>query len=234
MLVKKYAKETVDLLNDPNAGKISNHILRKDGFRNRELRILTIAAYLRCLLATIEYAPTNELKQDAIKNIRDEQQFRTITKLCDSTNWDEEANIAPKYLRVMRYIIQLPVRKECEDLEKIMHYQLVAKVIEKSMTKIVYKMNNLIELTDGDKIAIYEISISLFTIIQQASNFKLTEYSLVNTHHEYEQIIKGHSLSLALSEAEEGGSERKAGNFREAAMAFEMPEVLLRQGAGRN
>lgn len=46
-----------------------------------------------------------------------------------------------------------------------MHYQLVAKVIEKSMTKIVYKMNNLINLTDGDKIAIYEISISLFTII---------------------------------------------------------------------
>lgn len=112
----------IDLNNDPNAGKISNHILRKDGFGNKELRILTIAAYLRCLLATIEYAPTNELKNDAIKNIKDEQQFRTITKLCDSTNWDVEANIAPKYLRIMRFIIQLPVRNQNEDSEKIMHY----------------------------------------------------------------------------------------------------------------
>jgi len=65
----------------------------------------------------------------------------------------------------MRFIIQLPVRNQNEDSDKIMHYQLVAKVIEKSMTKIVYKINNLIELTDGDKIAIYEISISLLTII---------------------------------------------------------------------
>ena len=190
MLIKKNAKFITDLKNNPNAGKIDNHVLRLDGFGNRELRILTISAYLRCLLATIEYAPTNDLKQDAIKNIKDEQQFRTITKLCDSTNWDEEANIAPKYLRVMRFIIQMPVRNEHEDEKKIMHYQLVAKVIEKSMTKIVYKMNNLIELTDGDKIAIYEISISLFTIIQQSSNFEHSDLSLLHNHFDYEQLIK--------------------------------------------
>jgi hypothetical protein len=46
-----------------------------------------------------------------------------------------------------------------------MHYQLISKVIEKAMTRIVYKMNNHVELQNGDKIAIYEISLSLFTII---------------------------------------------------------------------
>ena len=34
--------------------------------------------------------------------------FRAITQLCDSTDWDEKANISSKYLRVMRHIIKMP------------------------------------------------------------------------------------------------------------------------------
>jgi len=37
------------------------------GVQNNKLRSLCIAAYLRCLHAAIEYAPTRLLKQDAIE-----------------------------------------------------------------------------------------------------------------------------------------------------------------------
>lgn len=39
---------------------------RNDGFQNFELRVLSIAAFLRCLNASIEYAPTYQLKKKAI------------------------------------------------------------------------------------------------------------------------------------------------------------------------
>lgn len=35
---------------------------RGDGFLNKPIRILTVAAYLRCLYGAIEYAPLVELK----------------------------------------------------------------------------------------------------------------------------------------------------------------------------
>ena len=39
---------------------------RFDGFLNKDLRSLTIAAYLRCLFASIEYAPSVALRKSAI------------------------------------------------------------------------------------------------------------------------------------------------------------------------
>ena len=39
---------------------------RNYGFQNFELRVLSIAAFLRCLNASIEYAPTYQLKKKAI------------------------------------------------------------------------------------------------------------------------------------------------------------------------
>jgi hypothetical protein len=35
--------------------------------------------------------------------------FKYITLLCDSTHWDESANITSKYLRIARNIITLPI-----------------------------------------------------------------------------------------------------------------------------
>ena len=52
---------------------------RNDGVQNEEIRALTIAAYLRCLYAAIEYAPTKNLRQFAIEAIRDPAMFKAIT-----------------------------------------------------------------------------------------------------------------------------------------------------------
>lgn len=84
---------------------------RNDGFLNKELRSLNIAAFLRCLYASIEFAPNQSSRKISIAIIRDPDMFRTITQLCDTTDWDEKTNIGSKYLRVMRYIIKLPINE---------------------------------------------------------------------------------------------------------------------------
>jgi len=43
---------------------------RGDGFLNKQLRSLTVAALLRCIYGALEYAPTMKLKLEAIKNIK--------------------------------------------------------------------------------------------------------------------------------------------------------------------
>ena len=91
--------------------------------------------------------------------------FRAITQLCDSTNWDEKANIGSKYLRVMRNIIKLPLDQHTEGSDMILHYNLVAIVIQKTLSKIVEKMKKDIQQTSGDQIAIYEASYTLATIL---------------------------------------------------------------------
>lgn len=83
---------------------------RDDGFLNKDLRSLNIAAFLRCLYASIEFAPNQKIRDRAIRYIKNVEMFRTITQLCDSTDWDEKANIGSKYLRVMRNIIKLPIK----------------------------------------------------------------------------------------------------------------------------
>ena len=59
--------------------------------------------------------------------------FRLITQLCDTTSWDETANISAKYLRLMRYIIKLPSERNSESTDMLMHYEILAIVIEKSL-----------------------------------------------------------------------------------------------------
>ena len=108
-LLEKQKEEQTKVLNDPNGGKLSLKEQRGDGFLNSGIRSLTIAAFLRCLYAAIEFAPNYILRQNAIHNIRDPIMFRSITQLCDSTDWDENANIGAKYLRVMRSVIKLPL-----------------------------------------------------------------------------------------------------------------------------
>ena len=80
---------------------------REDGFLNKNLRSLTVAAMLRCIYGALEYAPTMKLKLEAIKNIKKPETFRLITQLCETCDWDETCNIGAKYLRVMRHVIRL-------------------------------------------------------------------------------------------------------------------------------
>lgn len=102
---------------------------RGDGFLNKKIRSLTVSAFLRCLYASIEYAPNVHLKKQTLKNIREPLNFRAITQLCDSTNFDETANIGGKYLRVMRHVIKIPYDKDFEENSMLMHYEMISIVI---------------------------------------------------------------------------------------------------------
>jgi hypothetical protein len=85
--------------------------------------------------------------------------------LCDSTDWDEECHIGAKYLRVMRSVIKIPIDGDIEKDEKLVHYEIMAMVIQKCLSKIVNKMNKGSELTNGDIVSNYEISLTLFTVL---------------------------------------------------------------------
>jgi hypothetical protein len=133
---------------------------------------LCVAAYLRCLYASIEFAPTVEGRKKAIRNLRDEFMFRTITQLCDSTDWDEKCNIASKYLRVMRSIIKLEIDQPEEKLSMLTHYELVAIVIQITLGRLIDKMKKDVTLTDGDRVTAYEVALTLLTIVQQCNYFR--------------------------------------------------------------
>ena len=49
--------------------------------------------------------------------------------MCDTTDWDENANIGAKYLRVARSVIKLPYEKTNDTTDQIMHYETIAIVI---------------------------------------------------------------------------------------------------------
>jgi len=181
---------------DPSSGGQSIREKRKDGFLNKTIRSLSVAAYLRCLYGAIECAPTIPLKNKAIACIKAPAMFRGITQLCDSTNWDEQANIGAKYLRVMRHVIRLPVGQDKEDFDQLLHYELITIVIQKALYKIVDKMKKDIQLTRDDTVTIYEVSFALFTIIQQTNQFQFSELDLVRVHREKELRIKLEEESL--------------------------------------
>ena len=160
---------------------------RPDGFANRKLRSLTVAAYLRCLHGAVEYAPDvkhRALRTLAIEKIKEPAMFRTITQLCDATDWDEEACIGSKYLRVMRHVIKLPnsVDEEATDPRRLLHYQLLGIVLQKTLGNILTKMNKDIQLTPGDQIAQFEICLVFFIIINQSKNFSFSKHNLVRQH----------------------------------------------------
>ena len=52
------------------------------------------------------------------------------------------------------------------NIEMSYHYQIVSIIIQKSLQKIFDKIKNDIELSDSDRITHYEISITMFMILQ--------------------------------------------------------------------
>lgn len=164
--------------------------MRKDGFLNKEIRSLSVAAFLRCLYGAIECAPSIPLKNKAIACIKEPSMFRGITQLCDSTDWDEQANIGAKYLRVMRHVIRLPLREDREQDDMLIHYDLITFVIQKALYKIVDKMKKDIQLTANDTVTIYEVACALFTIVQQTNQFQFSTLDLVGQHLERERRIR--------------------------------------------
>ena len=90
----------------------------------------------------------------------------------------------------MRHVIKLAHCKGVENFDMMQHYKMIAMVIEKSLVKIIHKLNNDILLTDGDQVTNYEVSLTFFTIVQQSNNFIFSSYDIVKLHLENEIKIQ--------------------------------------------
>ena len=66
----------------------------------------------------------------------------------------------------MRTVISIPFHNEKENQDNYTHYEWIAIVIQKSLEKIVGKMRKDIDLTDGDTVSIYEISLTFFAVVK--------------------------------------------------------------------
>ena len=76
--IKLLEKHKNDVAENPSS-ILTNKYAREDGFLNKQLRSLTVAAMLRCIYGALEYAPSMKLKLEAIKNIKRPETFRLIT-----------------------------------------------------------------------------------------------------------------------------------------------------------
>ena len=146
---------------------------RNLGVQNVKVRALCIAAYLRCLYASIEYAPTQQLKQEAIMCLKDLFVFRNLTQLCDTTGWFE-ANIGAKYLRIMRHIIKVPYTESMESFENQPHYEIMSIAIRKMLNEVLIRIKNeqQRQLSNEEKILIYELAATCQMMSQQCSLFR--------------------------------------------------------------
>lgn len=137
------------------------------------MRSLCIAAYLRCLFAAIEYSPNADLRAEAIRNIKGEFFFRSLTQLCDTTGWFE-ANIGAKYLRIMRQVIKLSNSESSEQFENLQHYEILSAVIRKILNQLLIKIKNEQQtpLTNEDKVLIYELAATCNLLCSQCSLFR--------------------------------------------------------------
>ena len=115
--------------------KLNKRDAANSGIQNLEMRSLCIAAFLRCLFNSLEYAPDGDFYQAAIENIHSDILFKSITQLCASTGWFE-AQIGTKYIQVMRYIIRLPRTTRFEKKKNTLKYEVLAIVIKRILSKL--------------------------------------------------------------------------------------------------
>ena len=111
------------------------------GIANPEMRSLCVAAFLRCLHASIEYAPDINFHLDAVHNLQSIYMFKSITQLCASTGW-LKANIGTKYLQVMRYIIRIDSLTRHEKKENVVKYEVLAIVVNRILSILQAKIKN--------------------------------------------------------------------------------------------
>lgn len=150
---------------------IKKRDFKMGGVQNLKLRGLCIAAYLRCLYGAIEYAPTEQLRLEAINQLQDIYVFRNLTQLCDTTGWFE-ANIGAKYLRVMRHVIKVPLTQATEASERLAHYEIVSKAVRKMLEQLSVKLKNEQQkpLCLEDKALIFELASICNLICAQSAN----------------------------------------------------------------
>jgi hypothetical protein len=156
------------------AQKLSKRETSNSGIQNLEMRSLCVAAFLRCLHASLEYAPDDEMYQAAIRNLREDYMFRSVTQLCASTGWFE-ANIGTKYLQVMRYIIRLEYTTRFEEKGNVMKYEMLAIVIQRILSILQAKIKNENDnqkLEVDDKMLLSHLAMICNEICSQCSLFR--------------------------------------------------------------
>lgn len=66
----------------------------------------------------------------------------------------------------MRHVIQIPIDKDIEKHDMLFHYDLLAIVINRVLGKIMDKIKKDIQMTNADKFTNYELSYTLFMVVQ--------------------------------------------------------------------
>ena len=111
------------------------------GIQNPDLRALSISAFMRCLYASIESAPTVAYYDQALANIRLDEIFRKTSELCSSTGW-LDANIGTKYLQVMRYAMRMDPTARLEDHKNLLKYEILSVVVRRIVGILEPKIRN--------------------------------------------------------------------------------------------
>lgn len=111
----------------------------------------------------------------------------------------------------MRHVINIPIHKDKEDPEILILYELISTVVRKVLEKIIAKMHAN-QLTDGDTITIYEISMTLCTILQNANQFAFSDLDLMRVHNQNE--LKIHHLKQQRPERDEPQQQDAGGRAK--------------------
>ena len=105
-----------------------------------KLRARILATFMRVLIAVIELGPA-ETRLDAVKQLRDMKNFKSLTKLCATTGW-KHSTLGAKYLRIVKHIIKIsPINNFCPKEDVIM-YETISIVISQILGIIRVKILN--------------------------------------------------------------------------------------------
>ena len=107
------------------------------GIKNAEMRVLSVAALLRIIYASIQFAPNKRLAKMAEENLSaDENDFyMDLTRLCYSTGWFA-GNIGVKFLMVMRFTTMVHHSQKFIEPGQYKKYRLFAWVIKQVLRKL--------------------------------------------------------------------------------------------------
>ena len=160
--------------------------------KNPEIRSLCVAAFLRCLYASIDNAPDKDYHEQAINNLKGDTTFKKITQLCASTNW-QMCNIGSKYLQVMHYITRVHSSERLEVQDNLIKYEIISIVIKRILGLLREKIkneNNNMELTADDQNLLCHLAVICHQLVSQCVLFdwrkKNKPYKNIETDEERE------------------------------------------------
>lgn len=123
-----------------------------------KLRARILAAFLRCLIAAIERGPAIT-RLDAVLQIKDLKNLKSLTKLCATTGW-KHSTLGAKYLRVIKHIIKLSPVSNFRPQEDVIIFETISIALSQILSLIRSKILNCERepLTKEDHFLIKEIA----------------------------------------------------------------------------